>query len=111
MWICGIKFDLRKPCHYYRLVSRASNVVRWWSPAIESQGVDRAHRIGETCTHAGQKKKVIVYRVLISGTIEDRILEILARKQRIIDGALRTDGAVVYNNKLGEEDLKSMFGY
>ena len=62
-------------------------------------------------SNAGQKKRVSVYRVLISGTIEDRILEILARKQAIIDAALRTDGVVDHYSKLGEEDLKTLFGY
>jgi hypothetical protein len=38
----------------------------WWNPAVEAQAIDRVHRIG-------QKKRVIVYRLVTKGTIEDRI--------------------------------------
>lgn len=38
----------------------------WWNPAVEAQAVDRVHRIG-------QQKRVMVYRFITKGTIEDRI--------------------------------------
>ena len=38
----------------------------WWNPAIESQATDRVHRLG-------QKNKVIVYKLITEGTIEEKI--------------------------------------
>ena len=53
----------------------------WWNPAVEDQAADRAHRIG-------QDKPVMVYRLVARDTVEERILELQARKRRIADAAL-----------------------
>jgi SNF2 family DNA or RNA helicase len=45
----------------------------WWNPAVEAQAVDRAHRIGQT-------RPVIVYRLVAAGTIEEKVMELKARK-------------------------------
>ena len=58
-------------------LTRASHVVhydRWWNPAVEAQATDRAYRIGQT-------RPVQVHRLVAEGTIEDRIAEMLRRKQ------------------------------
>jgi hypothetical protein len=50
-------------------LTAADNVILadpWWNPAVESQAIDRAHRIG-------QQKVVNVYRLAIRGTVEKRI--------------------------------------
>jgi superfamily II DNA or RNA helicase len=39
----------------------------WWNPAVEQQAADRAHRIG-------QDRPVMVYRLVASDTVEERIL-------------------------------------
>lgn len=39
----------------------------FWNPFIEAQAIDRIHRIG-------QSKEVLVHRIVIAGTVEDRIL-------------------------------------
>jgi hypothetical protein len=44
----------------------------WWNPAAEAQASDRAHRIG-------QDKPVFVFRLITSGTVEERIEELKAR--------------------------------
>lgn len=46
----------------------------WWNPALENQAIDRVHRIGQT-------KDVIVHRIFINNTVEDRILELQNKKQ------------------------------
>jgi hypothetical protein len=57
----------------------------WWNPAVEDQAADRAHRIG-------QDKPVMVYRVVARDTVEERILELQARKRQLADAALADAG-------------------
>jgi SNF2 family DNA or RNA helicase len=57
----------------------------WWNPAVEQQAAGRAHRIG-------QDKPVFVYKMIAEGTIEDRMLELQARKQALAGGLLDDDG-------------------
>jgi len=57
----------------------------WWNPAVEDQAADRAHRIG-------QDKPVMVYRMVARDTVEERILELQARKRRLADAALADAG-------------------
>ncbi len=65
-------------------LTRADHVVhfdRWWNPAVEEQASDRAHRIGQT-------KPVQVHRMITTGTIEQRIAELLTRKRSLADAVL-----------------------
>ncbi|MFF4607141.1 DEAD/DEAH box helicase [Streptomyces sp. NPDC001339] len=69
-------------------LTRASHVVhfdRWWNPAVEAQATDRAYRIGQT-------QPVQVHRIVTEGTIEDRIAELLRRKQQLADAVLGGSG-------------------
>lgn len=50
----------------------------WWNPAAEAQATDRAHRIG-------QDKPVFVYKLLTEGTVEEKILAMQERKQKLAD--------------------------
>lgn len=49
---------------------------RWWNPAVENQATDRAFRIG-------QKRNVQVHKFICAGTVEERIDEMIERKQEI----------------------------
>ncbi len=55
----------------------------WWNPAIEKQAEDRIYRIG-------QKKNVMVYRLITEGTIEEKIQALQKEKYdlscKILDG-------------------------
>ncbi|MFF9653914.1 DEAD/DEAH box helicase [Streptomyces sp. NPDC014622] len=65
-------------------LTRAGHVVhfdRWWNPAVEAQATDRAYRIGQT-------QPVQVHRLIAEGTVEDRIADMLARKQGLADAVL-----------------------
>ncbi len=65
-------------------LTQADHVVhfdRWWNPAVEEQASDRAHRIGQT-------RPVQVHRMITTGTIEERVAELLARKQSLADAVL-----------------------
>ena len=60
---------------------RANHVIhydRWWNPAVESQATDRSFRIGQT-------RNVQVHTFVCQGTLEERIDEMLERKQQIAD--------------------------
>jgi len=51
---------------------------RWWNPAVENQATDRAHRIGQTRT-------VHVHKFVVSGTLEDRIDEMIEEKKDLAE--------------------------
>ena len=51
----------------------------WWNPAVESQAVDRAHRMGQT-------RPVTVYRLVTGGTVEEKVLALQERKRDLVDG-------------------------
>jgi superfamily II DNA or RNA helicase len=71
----------------------------WWNPAVEEQAAARAHRIG-------QQRTVFVYRVLVEGSIEERMLELQARKSLLAEGILGHDlgGAL----KFSAEELQGL---
>ena len=48
----------------------------WWAPAIEDQAVDRIYRLG-------QERPVTLYKLVVAGTIEQKVLEIQARKRKM----------------------------
>lgn len=72
----------------------------WWNPAVENQATDRAHRIG-------QMKAVFVFKLIASGTIEERMLELQERKKAIAEGMYDDENAVL--TKLTAADLESFF--
>jgi len=60
------------------------HVDPWWNPAAEQQATARAHRIGQT-------QPVFVYKLVIEGSIEERMLELQARKSALAQGVLGED--------------------
>lgn len=72
----------------------------WWNPAVENQATDRAHRIG-------QDKAVFVFKLIASGTIEERMIELQERKKSIAQGVYDDDSTAI--NKLTAEDLEVLF--
>ena len=78
-------------------LTAASHVIhfdRWWNPAIENQATDRAFRIG-------QKRNVLVHKFLCRGTIEEKIDEMIARKNQVA-------GEVFAEGDTGETLLTAM---
>ena len=53
----------------------------WWNPAVEDQASDRAHRIGQT-------RPVTVYRLVLKGTVEQKILGLHRHKRQLADDIL-----------------------
>lgn len=62
------------------------HVDPWWNPAVEQQATDRAHRLGQT-------RQVMVYKLVVAGSIEERILALQARKAALAEGVLGQDTA------------------
>ncbi|RVX22343.1 DNA repair protein RAD5B [Vitis vinifera] len=82
-------------------LTAASNVFLmdpWWNPAVEEQAIMRIHRIG-------QERTVRVRRFIVKDTVEERMQQVQARKQRMITGAL-TDEEV---RTARIEELKMLF--
>lgn len=67
----------------------------WWNPSVEAQAIARAYRIG-------QKKRVEVFRLVCSGTVEEKILLLQAKKKETID---LFNSA---NDKITIEELKGL---
>ncbi len=73
----------------------------WWNPAVEKQATDRVHRIG-------QNKAVFVYKLITENTLEEKILDMQARKQALADGVYSKDGSGK-DLKLTADDLQELF--
>jgi superfamily II DNA or RNA helicase len=69
----------------------------WWNPAVEAQAIDRAHRIG-------QSRHVFAYRLLATGTVEEKIAELQRNKRDLADAILQADAGLLRNLK--QEDLE-----
>lgn len=54
----------------------------WWAPAIEDQAVDRVHRLGQT-------RPTTVWRLVMEGTVEERVLDIQAEKRQLVGKAFQ----------------------
>jgi len=74
---------------------------RWWNPAIEDQAINRAHRIGA----AGS---VTITRMIMAGTIEQRIHDILEEKRELFNEILSPD-AMPTNRGLSRDEIFGLF--
>ncbi|MCD4729618.1 MAG: DEAD/DEAH box helicase, partial [Bacteroidales bacterium] len=72
----------------------------WWNPAVETQAIDRTHRIG-------QGKNVFAYRMICKDTVEEKILNLQAKKKKIAKDIISTDESLV--KKLTERDIRELF--
>jgi hypothetical protein len=83
-------------------LTRADTVIHydpWWNPAVEAQATDRAHRIG-------QDKTVFVYKMISSGTVEEKMVELQAKKQALVDSVLSGSAAGL---SFTEDDIDALF--
>jgi non-specific serine/threonine protein kinase len=72
----------------------------WWNPAAERQAIARAHRIG-------QQRPVTVLRFISRNSIEEKILQLQARKEALGEG-LFSDGSDM--PALGREEMEMLLG-
>jgi SNF2 family DNA or RNA helicase len=69
----------------------------WWNPAVESQAIDRAHRIG-------QANHVFAYRLIARDTVEEKVLELQTSKRDLAAAIINQDNSLIRNLK--REDLE-----
>lgn len=75
-----------------------------WSEAVESQAFDRIHRLGQTRT-------AYVHRLVISDTVEDRVLALQERKKNLADGSLgEGNGKKIASKSLATFSSRSHLG-
>lgn len=71
----------------------------WWNPAAQAQATDRAYRLGQT-------KPVFVHNLFVAGSVEERMLQLQHRKQKLA-GAIVGRGAGP--GMLTENDVDELF--
>ena len=72
----------------------------WWNPAAENQATDRAHRLG-------QDKPVFVYKLIVAGSIEERIVALQEKKAALADSILSNREAG--GSRFTSEDIEALF--
>jgi SNF2 family DNA or RNA helicase len=84
-------------------LTAANHVVhldRWWNPAVENQATDRAFRIG-------QKKTVQVSKFICTGTLEEKIDDMIEQKKALAD--LVVGDGEGWLTELSTGDLRKLF--
>ncbi|MEH7224635.1 DEAD/DEAH box helicase [Bacillus sp. JJ1566] len=84
-------------------LTEANHVIhydRWWNPAVENQATDRAYRIG-------QKRFVHVHKLIATGTLEEKIDEMLEKKQSLNDEIITSENWIT---ELSTNELKELLG-
>jgi SNF2 family DNA or RNA helicase len=83
-------------------LTAANHVVhfdRWYNPAVENQATDRAYRIGQT-------RAVQVHKLICLGTLEERIDEMIEKKQAVADAVI--DAGESWISELDNDDLRDL---
>ena len=83
-------------------LTRADTVIHydpWWNAAAQSQATDRAYRIGQT-------EPVFVYDLIVSGSVEERMQRLKARKAELSRTLLGGPGIA---QPFSEDDLEDLF--
>jgi SNF2 family DNA or RNA helicase len=84
-------------------LTAANHVIhldRWWNPAVENQATDRAFRIG-------QQRTVEVHKFICTGTLEERIDDMIEEKKALADLVVK-DGEG-WLTELSTKDLRKVF--
>ena len=83
-------------------LTRANHVFhvdRWWNPAVENQATDRAFRIGQT-------RNVQVHKFVCTGTLEERINEIIESKKQLAEQTV--DAGEEWLTEMNTNQLRSL---
>ena len=85
-------------------LTAANHVIhfdRWWNPAVENQATDRAFRIG-------QRKNVFVYKMIADGTIEEKIDQMIADKEQLLEDVI-SSGKEAWITELSNREIMDLF--
>jgi len=70
-----------------------------WNPAMDAQAIDRVHRLG-------QQREVVVYRLIGSGAIEDKMFRLQVFKRSLAKTAMEQESQIRF---FTSKDLKQLF--
>ncbi|KAJ6007724.1 hypothetical protein N7540_011700 [Penicillium herquei] len=73
----------------------------WWAPAIEDQALDRVYRLGQT-------RETTVWRLVMEDSIEERVLDIQARKRQLMQAAFKETGKKKEDRATRVADLETL---
>lgn len=76
------------------------HVDPWWNPAVEMQATDRSHRIGQT-------KPVMVYKMVVRDSVEEKILQLQDRKRELVSQLITPEQGGVKH--LTRDDVELLF--
>lgn len=71
----------------------------WWNQAAQNQATDRAHRIGQT-------KTVTVYKLIVKGTIEEKIVKMQETKKDLADAILSGENGSI--TQMSKEEIMEL---
>ncbi|NET66598.1 MAG: DEAD/DEAH box helicase [Moorea sp. SIO1G6] len=83
-------------------LTRANHVFhvdRWWNPAVENQATDRVFRIG-------QKRNVQVHKFICTGTVEEKINDIIESKKQLAEQTV--DAGEDWLTEMNTEQLRDL---
>ncbi|TDS32303.1 DEAD/DEAH box helicase [Halanaerobium congolense] len=78
------------------------HVDPWWNPMVERQATDRAHRLG-------QENRVMVYKLITRGTVEEKMLKLQQRKQDLFDNIIENNVNPI--KAVSWEDIQELLAY
>ncbi len=82
-------------------LTAANHVIhydRWWNPAVENQATDRAYRIG-------QSRFVHVHKLICTGTLEEKIDQMIDQKQALNDEIISGENWIT---EMSTEEIKEL---
>jgi|YNPMSStandDraft_2_1061718.scaffolds.fasta_scaffold00001_37 SNF2 family DNA or RNA helicase len=70
----------------------------WWNPMVEMQAIDRSYRIGQINT-------VNVYKLISTGTIEEKIINLQEKKKALFENVMSIDNIFA---SLSEDEIEEI---
>lgn len=73
----------------------------WWNPAVETQAIDRTHRIGQT-------RNIFAYKFICKDSIEEKVLQLQQKKKYLANELVSNEQNFLKH--LTKEDIEDLFG-